>query len=213
MKRLNKEINIKVIIFLLLVNILGISFYSSYALFEVSVVYDNVVIIKTGTVDIETTVSNSTDQTFTLSSGETKNVTVNLSSTASGSVGYKMYYDVTQGISNFIVTSTESFTNDIVEGVMTTSKTITFTFQNTGNEDLTIYLGTQGGLAAYPIELEQGLELKLNEELGVPIKNAIVTAVNNPSTTSCKTYVEEDGIIYISGTKDCIDFNYVWYSG
>jgi len=29
----------------------------------------------------------------------------------------------------------------------------------------------------------------------------------------CKTYVEEDGIIYISGTKDCIDFNYVWYSG
>ena len=30
---------------------------------------------------------------------------------------------------------------------------------------------------------------------------------------SCKTHVEEDGITYISGTKDCIDFNYVWYSG
>ena len=25
--------------------------------------------------------------------------------------------------------------------------------------------------------------------------------------------MEEDGITYISGTKDCIDFNYVWYSG
>jgi len=32
-------------------------------------------------------------------------------------------------------------------------------------------------------------------------------------TTTCKTYVQEDGITYISGTKKCIDFNYVWWSG
>ena len=32
-------------------------------------------------------------------------------------------------------------------------------------------------------------------------------------TDTCKTYVEEDGITYVSGTKDCINFNYVWYSG
>ena len=30
---------------------------------------------------------------------------------------------------------------------------------------------------------------------------------------TCKIYIEEDGITYVSGTKDCIDFNYVWYSG
>ena len=30
---------------------------------------------------------------------------------------------------------------------------------------------------------------------------------------TCSAYVEEDGITYISGTNDCIDFNYVWYSG
>ena len=29
----------------------------------------------------------------------------------------------------------------------------------------------------------------------------------------CKTYIEEDGITYISGIQNCIDFNYVWYSG
>ena len=29
----------------------------------------------------------------------------------------------------------------------------------------------------------------------------------------CKTYLEEDGITYISGSQDCINFNYVWYSG
>ena len=37
--------------------------------------------------------------------------------------------------------------------------------------------------------------------------------VKAKQTDSCKTYVEEDGITYISGTKDCINFNYVWYSG
>ena len=29
----------------------------------------------------------------------------------------------------------------------------------------------------------------------------------------CTNHVEEDGIIYISGSKECIDFNYVWWSG
>ena len=38
-------------------------------------------------------------------------------------------------------------------------------------------------------------------------------SIDNPSNSSCKTKVEEDGITYISGTADCIDFNYVWYSG
>ena len=46
-------------------------------------------------------------------------------------------------------------------------------------------------------------------DLRANIKSQIVS---NQSDT-CQTYVEEDGITYISGTKDCIDFNYVWYSG
>jgi len=48
-----------------------------------------------------------------------------------------------------------------------------------------------------------------NQNLSYAFKNAI----EDNTTESCKTTVEEDGIIYISGTKDCIDFNYVWYSG
>ena len=124
-----------------------------------------------------------------------------------------MYYEVISGISTFNVTSTETFTNNIVEGDMTSSKSFSFTFTNTGQNDITIKLGTQGGLTGYPIPLEQGIELKLNETLGVPVKDAITTSINNPSDTSCKTKVEEDGITYISGTKDCINFNYVWYSG
>ena len=47
------------------------------------------------------------------------------------------------------------------------------------------------------------------ETLTSLIKSQVVA--NN--TDSTPTYVEEDGIIYISGTSTDIDFNYVWYSG
>ena len=217
MKNLNKEINLnkKFIVIMILFTIITIGLYTSYALFEISVIQNNVVVIRTGTIDITTSITGLDTPTFTLATGETKNITVDLTTTQTDDIGYKMYYDVTNGISLFNVTSTTDYTstNNKVEGELNISKTITFTFQNTGNEDITITLGTQGGLKGYPIPLEQGIELKVNEELGVPVKNAIVTSVNNPTNTSCKTKVEEDGIIYISGTKDCIDFNYVWYSG
>ena len=217
MKRLDlqREINLnkKFILILVLVCILTIGLYTSYAYFQISVIQNNVVVLQTASIDITTTISGYDTPSFTLNQGESKTITVNLSSTAAGDIGYKMYYDITSGISKFIVTSTTTFTNNIVEGEMNSTETITFTFQNTGSSNITITLGAQGGLTGSPITLEQGVELVLNKELGLPIKNAILNSVNNPDDSSCKTYVEEDGITYISGTKDCIDFNYVWYSG
>ena len=217
MKRLDlqREINLnkKFILILVLVCILTIGLYTSYAYFQISVIQNNVVVLQTASIDITTTISGYDTPSFTLNQGESKTITVNLSSTADGDIAYKMYYDITSGISTFIVTSTTTFTNDIVEGEMNSTETITFTFQNTGSSNITITLGTQGGLTGSPITLEQGVELVLNKELGLPIKNAILNSVNNPNDSSCKTYVEEDGITYISGTKECIDFNYVWYSG
>ena len=42
--------------------------------------------------------------------------------------------------------------------------------------------------------------------------SSLLNAIYNPKQ-GCQTYVEEDGITYISGSKECIDFNYVWWSG
>ena len=42
------------------------------------------------------------------------------------------------------------------------------------------------------------------------LSDKVLSSVNN---ASCQASVVEDGITYISGTADCIDFNYVWYSG
>ncbi len=212
---LNKEIKLNkyLIIFLLLVYVITIGLYTSYAYYEVSVIKNGVVVIKTATIDITTNIVDQENNTFTIPTNSNITVTVNLTTELTNEIGYKMYYEVISGISPFNVTSTTTFTDDIVEANMTSSKQLQFTFTNLGSNDLTIKLGTKGGLANYPIPLDEVLELKVNTTLSVPIKNAIIESVNNPSDSSCKTKVEEDGITYISGTKTCINFNYVWYSG
>jgi len=43
----------------------------------------------------------------------------------------------------------------------------------------------------------------------------VIKAANDRTNdgSNCLTTVEENGITYISGSKDCINFNYVWWSG
>ena len=213
---LEKEINFnkKFIIILLFLTVITLGMYSSYAYYEVSVIKNSVIVLKTASINITTTVVNQENNTFTIPKGNSITLTVNLTTELTNQIAYKMYYEVISGISTFNVTSTETFTNNIVEGDMTSSKSFSFTFTNTGQNDITIKLGTQGGLTGYPIPLEQGIELKLNETLGVPVKDVIKTAITNNTTSSCKNLtIEEDGITYLSGTKNCINFNYIWYSG
>ena len=213
---LEKEINLnkKFIIILLFLCVISIGMYSSYAYYEVSVIKNSIIVLKTAEIYITTDVVDKDDKTFTIPKGSSITLTVNLTTELTNQIGYKMYYEVVSGVSLFNVSSTETFPNDIVEGDMTLSKSFSFTFTNTGQNDITIKLGTQGGLTGYPIPLEQGIELKLNETLGVPVKDAIKTAITNNTTSSCKNLtIEEDGITYVSGTKDCINFNYIWYSG
>ena len=213
---LEKEINLnkKFIIILLFLTVITLGMYSSYAYYEVSVIKNSVIVLKTATIDITTTVVNQENNTFTIPKGSSITLTVNLTTELTNQIAYKMYYEVVSGISLFNVTSTTTFTNNIVEGDMTSSKSFSFTFTNTGLNDITIKLGTQGGLTGYPIPLEQGIELKLNETLGLPVKDAIKTAITNNTTSSCKNLtIEENGITYLSGTNTCINFNYVWYSG
>ena len=222
--KLNREINInkKFIILLILINLIALGLYYSYALFEVNLIQNNIIVINTGTVNLTTTVQNETDNTFTVSGNSSKTVTVNLTSTNSSELAYKMYYENLTG--ELTVTSTESFTNNIVEGLMTTSKTITLTFTNNTDSSVSITLGGIGGLAQYSIPLEDNNK---HELIIGTIKPAISDLVKLNLTTTDNTpdnYVVEDGIYYISGCKEdgdtsvcneknTIDFNYVWYSG
>ena len=65
---LNKEIKLNkyLIIFLLLVYVITIGLYASYAYYEVSVIKNGVVVIQTATIDITTNVVDQENNTFTI---------------------------------------------------------------------------------------------------------------------------------------------------
>ncbi|MCI5701179.1 MAG: DUF6273 domain-containing protein, partial [Erysipelotrichaceae bacterium] len=58
------------------------------------------------------------------------------------------------------------------------------------------------------------IKVDLYQKRDVPSSELIKSQIVNNTTSTCKNLtVEEDGITYLSGTNDCINFNYVWYSG
>ena len=58
------------------------------------------------------------------------------------------------------------------------------------------------------------IKVDLYQKRDVPASELIKSQIVNNTTSTCTNLtVEEDGITYISGTNDCINFNYVWYSG
>ena len=103
---LNKEIKLNkyLIIFLLLVYVITIGLYASYAYYEVSVIKNGVVVIQTATIDITTNVVNQENNTFTIPANSNITVTVNLTTELTNEIGYKMYYEVISGISTFNAT-------------------------------------------------------------------------------------------------------------
>ena len=189
------NLNKKLILVLILLSVVSLMSYYSYALFQVNVVKNGVVVLKTGSIDLTATVENETNNTFTVTANSSKTVTINLTTTNSSEIAYKMYYENLNG--ELTVTSNETFTDNIVEGKMTTSKTITLTFTNSGTEDVSITLGGLGGLAQYPIPIEDSNKHEL--VIGT-IRPAISDLVKMNLTTTNNTpdnYVLEDGIYYI----------------
>ena len=77
---LNKEINLnkKIIVFLIFICVLSVGLYSSYAYYEVSVIKNSVIVLKTASINITTTVVNQENNTFTIPKGGSKTLTVNL---------------------------------------------------------------------------------------------------------------------------------------
>ena len=212
---LNKEINInkKFIVLFLLVNIVALCFYYSYALFQVNVIKNNAIVINTSSSlpSITTTIDDTSLNTFTLSANSSKTVSVKITASTTSAMAYKMYYDV-EGYGTFRVTSTESFPNNLVEGTFTNMKTISLTFTNSSSSDLTIILGTVGGFESTGATLNGQTELILNQDITIKEPPIRIKSNNTSSTCQNVTY-KEDGIIYLSGSSDCIDFNYLWYSG
>ena len=210
---LDKEINLnkKFIIILLFLTVITLGMYSSYAYYEVSVIKNSVIVLKTAEVNLNLEVVNQKNNTFTIPKNDSITVTINLTSTSTSEIGYKLYYILNTNNTNYVVTSIETFNNNAIEGTLTSSKQIALTFTNNSNEDISITLGANGGLKEYPMVVDKGEPLMISPK---PLKDKIVKAITNNTTSTCNNLtIEEDEITYLSGTNDCINFNYVWYSG
>ena len=218
---LNREINLnkKVIVFLILFSVIGISFYYSYALFQVDAIKHNAIILKTATsLDITTTIDDTGLDTFTLGN-EPKTITVKLDTNGiTSAMAYKMFYEITSGSGTFTVTSTETFKDNKVEGIMQpydrgnntkiTGKVFTLTFTNNTSNTLTIKLGAIGGYETKGVLLIGKKSLLLNTNLSV--ENKILSYIVNNDTkldTGIKFYEingtnNGNGLFLRSGTEN-----------
>ena len=160
MRFLQKEIKLsfKLIVILLLINVIVIGMYYSYALFEISVIQNNVVVIKTGTIDIVTEVVGYSNNTVTLNSGASIELTVNLSNDLNRDINYKLYYKKNSG-DTFSFMSSDSYENNIVAGTMNTTEKLKFILKNTGSSNLSLTIGAQAGLVGHDIVLKEGNEI------------------------------------------------------
>ena len=198
----NKTLNINkrfVLIMLLVVGIVLLSSYS-YALFQVNFIKSNVVVLKSASnLNITTTIDSTSSDTFTLNANESKQITVHLTTDGiTSAMAYKMYYELT-GNGKFTVTSTESFTDDKIEGVMqpitktgydykVTGKDIVLTFTNNSTNSLTIKLGAIGGF----------------EKTGADIGNRVTLRIgSNPLFAENISYTPPEGVTCDDGEGHC----------
>ena len=193
---LNKEIklNKKVIVFILMIYVVILCSYYSYALFQVSILKNDVVVLSSATAlpSITTTIGDTNSDTFTLPASDSVEITVNLSTTGvSSALAYKMYYNITNNYGSFRVSSSDTFPGNKVEGTFTETKSLVLTFTNNSSTALTIKLGAIAGYEKTGAILTGQNELILNSDLVQKTYQTIVNKMNNGGSGYIKNYTTE----------------------
>ena len=93
---------------------------------------------------------------------------------------------------------------------------VIFTDQNTGefSRNYRLYVWIDSNYSQN--EVSQNFSFKVNLYAGnsiINLSSTVLTAIQENTTDSCVPYLVEDEIVYLSGDNDCVNFNYVWYSG
>ena len=148
-------------------------------------------------------------------------------------ISYELYLtgDTTNTLdSNYIkVYLTDEFNNRITEPTIYNNLKNT-TYQADKQTGKVIYTGNNPGTKSNKYRLyawidkdyeqnsvSQTFKFNVNiyayNDINKELSHVFINDLKAKQTDTCKTYLEEDGITYVSGTKDCINFNYVWYSG
>jgi len=193
-----KEINLnkKIIVILLLINFLIIGLSYSYALFQTTIVKNNIVKIQSGDTTIKTNLNGYSDNIITFASGESKTINVTLTNpNVDYNILYKMYYTIENGSGTIIATNT----TDSPSGEMKGEKTLAITLQNNNTTEITIKVATKGALINSSITLTTG-----EYEIIVDTDPPVITAINDAGEGKITFTVTDTG----SGVdKYCVNQN------
>ena len=157
---LSKKISVWYGVIMVLIAIICIGTYYSYAMFTVEKIKGNAISIVTGELVYEISGSDITNQEISVKGNEIKILEVVIKSENEIESKYKLYYEETEEVEvNVIKGEGES------EGqIETEEKRVTIVIRNQSNSTKTIKIGVQGGLVNNGLVLEEGREALGEEE-------------------------------------------------
>ena len=157
---LSKKISVWYGVIMVLIAIICIGTYYSYAMFTVEKIKGNAISIVTGELVYEISGSDITNQEISVKGNEIKILEVVIKSENEIESKYKLYYEETEEAEvNVIKGEGES------EGqIETEEKRVTIVIRNQSNSTKTIKIGVQGGLVNNELVLEEGREALGEEE-------------------------------------------------
>ena len=198
---------------MIIITLLILGGYFSYAMFTVSKERGNAISIVTGNLTYDLKVDGSTGNTLTVPAGETKTFTITLSNPNNIKARFNFYYvgslpsNVTAGYITGDGVNTpplEAGTN--LEKINTTGSSNTYTIRvsNKSGSSATITLGVSVGLDYNDLSLPSNGHLFEEIVMTGPVSEIVIDNLTSGSTF-------DDGYdTFITGTDPN---NYVWYSG
>jgi len=213
------------VIVMILVSVLVIAIGSSYALLRNSQVGTNAYTMNAGNLEVtfkdqETdalTISNMYPMTDEEGIAQTDELTFVVKNTGNIPAVYNVYIEETSTSPAFktVIRYVDKKNNGNYSNikVLNDNKYIDQTASLNVNEEATYKVKLWLAEEADATYMNKTFRAKIVVDVMQDRGSTLLNDIYYPKNSSCTNYVEEDGIIYISGTKECIDFNYVWWSG
>ena len=201
-----KKIKIKDIylILVIVVGLIVISLYSTYALFTSEEITTNTAVNMS--VGFSYGYATNEVEFITLNAKESKEISVSISNTSSSSINYNLYYELVSGdeasLEAGYTSNTENPTNGVLDA--SSSKRVMLGFINNSDSDITVKIGFTTDSIVSPRK-------ELNNEV-ILNKNLDTSGANAPSLADGMIPIMWNGTNWVKADVTNQDENYRWYN-
>ena len=196
------------LVFLIVIALISLALYSTYAMFSMDINTNNIVSIDT-TIEINTNIDEY--QIFTMDSYSTKNLELKISNNKEESIYYGVWYEVLSGknynLKGYKINTSSSATVDIIS--IKEEKNISLAFINNTNKRATVKIGIVTSKES-SLNLSEGKNLITEEILADNVKtNTIKKQIEDSYTEdSDMLYYDNENLLYYGANPD----NYIVFN-